>query len=87
MKGKKSIMKVKNRNSAMKNKDPGKPKKIIKLIRATRNNFGHKKFKPCISVTKRVLKRRTIESTNKKEFEDKIAWLMNIAKPAKFKTL
>jgi hypothetical protein len=50
--------------------DPGKPKNTSKLIKLTRNNFGHKKFTPLISVTSRVLKRRPMASTSKKELVD-----------------
>lgn len=45
-----------------------------------RNNLGHKKFKPLISVIRRVLKRRATASTSKKEFVDKRAWLISIQK-------
>ena len=53
--------------------DPGNPKKISKLIKAIRKSFGHIKFTPFISVTKRVLKRRPIASTNKKELVERRA--------------
>jgi hypothetical protein len=42
---------------------------IIKVFNnAARNNLGHKKFKPLISVVNRVLNRRVIASTNKNAF-------------------
>ena len=63
--------------------DPGNPKNTNKLIKLTKKSFGHKKFKPLISVTKRVLNRRPIASTNKKEFVDNNAWLINMQKLAK----
>lgn len=55
------------------------------FIKAIKNNFGHKKFIPLISVISLVLKRRFIESTNKKELVDNSAWLINIQKPDKTK--
>jgi hypothetical protein len=54
----------------MKKIEPGKPKKIIKFVSATKNNLGHKKFIPLISVISRVLKRLLIASTIIKEFVD-----------------
>jgi len=48
--------------------DPGKPKKTKQFKRLTKNNLGHKKFIPLISVINRVLKRLPIASTNKNEF-------------------
>ena len=53
--------------------DPGKPKNTSKLIKPTRNNFGHRKFTPLISVTNRFLNRRPIASTSKKELVDNSA--------------
>lgn len=68
--GNKSKKKLKNKNSAIKKIDPGKPKKIKQLIKLIKNNLGHRKFIPLISVIKRVLKRLLMASTNKKEFVD-----------------
>ena len=69
----------------MKKIDPGNPKKIKQLIKHTKNNFGHIKFNPLISVINLVLKRRFIASTSKKEFVDSKAWLINMQKFAKIK--
>jgi hypothetical protein len=71
--GNKSKKKLKNKNSAIKKIDPGKPKKTSKLSKLIKNNLGHKKFTPLISVISLVLKRLFIASTNKKEFVDKRA--------------
>jgi len=68
IKGNRSKKKLKNKNSAIKKIDPGNPKKINKLIKLAKNNFGHKKLTPLISVINRVLKRLLIASTNKNEF-------------------
>lgn len=81
--GKRSKEKLKNKNSAIKNIEPGKPKKIKELTNITKKSLGQRKFKPLISVINRVLKRRFIASTNKKEFVDNKAWLINIQKLAK----
>lgn len=81
--GNKSKEKLKNKNSAIKKIEPGNPKKIKELARITKKSLGHKKFKPLISVIKRVLKRRLIASTSKNEFVDKSAWLINIQKLAR----
>jgi hypothetical protein len=40
--GKKSRKKEKNRNSAIKNIEPGKPKKTKVFSNITRKSFGHK---------------------------------------------
>ena len=53
--------------------DPGNPRKISKLTKLTKNSLGHKKLIPFTSVTNRVLNRRPIASTSKKEFVDKSA--------------
>jgi hypothetical protein len=53
--------------------EPGKPKNIKVFNKIARNNFGHKKFNPLISVIKRVLNLRATASTSKKEFVDKRA--------------
>jgi len=58
----------KNRISATNMIDPGNPKNTSKLSRLTKNNLGHIKLIPFTSVIKRVLKRRPILSTSKKEF-------------------
>jgi hypothetical protein len=65
--------------------EPGKPKKIKQFTKLTKNNLGHKKLIPLISVISRVLKRRPIASTNKNEFVDNNAWLINIQKLASIK--
>ena len=83
--GNKSKKKTKNKNSAIKKIDPGKPKNIKQFVKEIKNNLGHKKFIPLISVINRVLKRRLIASTNRKEFVDNKAWLINIQKFAKSK--
>jgi hypothetical protein len=79
-KGKTSKKKLKNKNSAMKKIEPGNPKKIKQFNKTVRNNLGHKKFIPLISVINRVLKRRFIASTKRKELVDNKAWLINIQK-------
>ena len=62
--------------------EPGKPKNINKFTKLTKNSLGHKKLIPFTSVISLVLKRLPIASTSKKEFVDKRAWLINIAKLA-----
>jgi hypothetical protein len=69
-KGNKSKKKLKNKNSAIKKIDPGKPKKIRQFINVNKKSLGHKKLIPLISVISRVLKRRLIASTSRKEFVD-----------------
>jgi hypothetical protein len=83
--GNKSNKKLKNKTSAIKKIDPGNPKKINKFNKISKNNLGVRKLSPLISVTKRVLKRLLMASTNKNEFVDKNAWLISIQKPAKNK--
>jgi hypothetical protein len=73
----------KKRNSAIKNIEPGNPKKIKLFSNITRNSFGHTKLRPLISVISLVLKRRATASTNKNELVDNKAWLINIQKLAK----
>jgi hypothetical protein len=68
--GNKSKKKLKNKNSAMKKIEPGNPKKIKQFIRQIKNNLGHKKLIPLISVINLVLNRLLIASTNKNEFVD-----------------
>lgn len=67
-KGNKSRKKEKNKISETKNIDPGKPKKINIFKSVTKNNLGHMKFKPLISVINLVLKRLANASTSKNEF-------------------
>ena len=74
--------KMKNKISEIKNIEPGKPKKINKLTRQAKNNLGHIKLIPLISVISLVLKRLATASTNKNEFVDNKAWLINIQKLA-----
>ena len=50
--------------------EPGKPKNTKQFNKLTKKSLGHKKLIPLISVIKRVLKRRPMASTNKKEFVD-----------------
>jgi hypothetical protein len=78
-----SSKKEKNKTSEIKKIVPGNPKKINKLIRDKIKRRGHKKFRPLTSVISRVLKRRLIASTKKKEFEEIKAWLISIQKLAK----
>lgn len=61
--------------------DPGNPKNTSKFTRLTKNNLGHKKLTPLISVMRRVLKRRAIASTKRNEFVESNAWLINIQNP------
>jgi hypothetical protein len=68
--GNKLKKKEKNKNSATKNIEPGKPKKISVFNSTARKSLGHKKFKPLISVIRRVLNRRATASTNRNEFVD-----------------
>jgi len=83
--GKRSKKKLKNKNSAIKKIDPGKPKNIKQLTKAHKKSFGHKKFIPLTSVIKRVLNRLFIASTIKNEFVESRAWLINIQKLANIK--
>lgn len=78
--GNKSKKKLKNKNSAIKKIEPGKPKNIKQLTRLIKNNLGHKKLTPLISVINLVLNLLFIASTNKKEFVDNKAWLISIQK-------
>jgi hypothetical protein len=71
--GNKSKKKLKNKNSATKKIEPGKPKNINVFKRIARNNLGQRKLIPLISVINRVLKRRATASTSKNEFVDKRA--------------
>ena len=83
--GNKSKKKLKNRNSAIKKIEPGKPKKIKQFTKLSKNNLGHKKLIPLISVISRVLNLRLIASTNRKEFVERRAWLISIQKLASIK--
>ena len=71
--GKRSKKKLKNKNSAIKKIDPGKPKKIKQLIKLIKKSLGHKKLTPLISVINLVLNRRLMASTNKNELVDNSA--------------
>jgi|TARA_B110000503_G_C7160942_1_gene419638 hypothetical protein len=73
IRGNKSKKKLKNKNSATKKIDPGKPKKIKVLVNVIRKSLGHKKFSPLISVISLVLNRRATASTNKNEFVESSA--------------
>lgn len=68
--GNKSKKNEKNKISDIKKIEPGNPKKINTFNKIQRNNFGHKKFTPLISVIKRVLNRLATASTSKNEFVD-----------------
>ena len=57
----------------MKKIEPGKPKKIKEFKSIAKNNLGHIKLIPLISVIKRVLNLLATASTNKNEFVDKSA--------------
>jgi uncharacterized membrane protein len=63
----------KNKNSEIKNNEPGNPKKTIIFIKLNKNNFGHKKFIADISKISLVLNLLAIESIIKKELVDNIA--------------
>jgi hypothetical protein len=71
--GKRSKRKLKNKISAIKKIDPGNPKKIRQFIKLNKKSLGHKKLIPFISVINRVLKRRFMASTRKKELDDSSA--------------
>jgi hypothetical protein len=83
--GYKSKKNEKNKISATNIIDPGKPKNTKRFNKLIRKSLGHIKLIPLISVIKRVLKRRPIPSTSKKEFVDKSAWLISIQKLASIK--
>jgi len=72
-KGKRSKKKLKNSISETNMMDPGKPKKTNEFTSPARKSLGQRKLIPLISVISRVLKRRAIASTNKKEFVDRSA--------------
>lgn len=80
--GNRSKKKLKKRISATNITDPGNPRKIRQFTNPIKNNFGQRKFKPLTSVIKRVLNRRPMASTSRKELVDKRAWLINIQKLA-----
>jgi hypothetical protein len=71
--GNKSKKKLKNNTSAIKKIEPGNPKKTSKFIKDSKNNLGHRKLIPLISVINGVLKRRLIASTSRNELVDKSA--------------
>lgn len=83
--GNKSIKNEKNNISETKKIDPGKPKKISIFSKTSKKSLGHKKFKPFISVINLVLNLLAIASTNRNEFVEINAWLINIAKLANIK--
>lgn len=85
IKGNRSKKNEKNKNSDTKKMDPGKPRNIKLLTNVIKNSFGQIKFSPLTSVKRRVLNRRAIASTNKKEFVESNAWLINIQKLASIK--
>jgi len=68
--GKRSKKKEKKRNSETKKIEPGKPKKIKLFSNVIKKSLGHMKFIPLISVSNRVLNRRAIASTSRKELVD-----------------
>lgn len=68
--GNRSKMKLKNKNSETNIIEPGNPRKIKQFKRVIRKSLGHIKFKPLISVNKRVLNLLATASTNKNEFVD-----------------
>lgn len=80
--GNKSKKKLKNRNSDTKNIDPGNPKNIRLFNKVMRNNLGHIKLIPLISVRSLVLNLLAIASTSKNEFVESSAWLISIQKLA-----
>ena len=71
--GNKSNKNEKNKISETNIMDPGKPRKMSKLIKLTKKSLGHKKFTPLISVIRRVLNLRAIASTSRNELVDKRA--------------
>lgn len=83
--GNKSKKKLKKRNSAIKNIEPGKPKNTKQFSKEARKSLGHKKLIPLISVINRVLNLLFIASTSRKELVDKRAWLISIQKLASIK--
>ena len=66
-KGKRSNIKLKNKNSDTNMIDPGKPRNIKVFNNVIKKSFGHMKLIPLTSVNKRVLNRRAIASTKRKE--------------------
>lgn len=83
--GNKSKKKLKNRNSETKNIDPGNPRNIKLFSKVIKNNLGHRKLIPLISVNKRVLNLRAIASTNKNELVESKACAIIIQKLASIK--
>ena len=80
--GKRSKKKEKKSISETNIMEPGNPKKTNVFTKLTKKSFGQRKFRPLISVINRVLNRRLIASTRKKELVDSNAWLINIEKLA-----
>ena len=68
--GNRSTKKEKKRNSETKNIEPGNPKNIKVFSNEHKNNFGHRKLIPLISVINLVLNLLAIASTNKNELVD-----------------
>ena len=63
-------MKLKKRNSETNIMEPGNPRNIKVFNNVIKNNLGHMKLIPLTSVNKRVLNRRAIASTKRKELVD-----------------
>jgi hypothetical protein len=74
-------MKVKNNDSAIKNREPGNPRFRIKFKNAAMNKWGVIKLRPLTSVINLVWNRRVIASNIRKEFVDIRAWLISIHAP------
>jgi hypothetical protein len=85
IKGNKSRKKLKNKISDINIIEPGNPKNIRRFNKVIMKSLGHKKFRPLISVTNRVLNRRPIASTSKNELVESNAWLISIQKLANIK--
>lgn len=79
------MKKEKNKNSETKKIEPGNPRNIKVFNKAHKNNLGHKKFIPLISVISLVLNLLAIASTNKNELVESKAWLISIQKLANIK--
>ena len=71
--GYRSKQKLKNKISATNIIVPGKPKNIRRFTNAIINSLGQIKLIPLISVINRVLKRRPIASTRRKELVERSA--------------
>jgi hypothetical protein len=79
-KGNRSKINEKKSTSERKKIEPGNPKKIRVFSSIAKNNLGHKKFNPLISVINRVLNRLATASTSRNEFVESKAWLISIQK-------